>query len=188
MHLRQATWSSARRPAYRPSSFSWTSDRHAPRRPFRFFTTCGPAWCVPTRFELAATRQNTSRPMTPTGAAVRATRHRCSRHGARRRCCRALAAQAQWPPQQAPDCAVRRMCLARGGARSKCSIVGQLHRAHRYAGRHHRDRRLERLRGAWKTRVGTHEGLKNAAESGIVALAVLLMLPVTDRALCMKDP
>ena len=59
------TWLPAKHPAFRLSSFSGNSESHAMKPRSRSFINCGPAWCVPTRIGLAASLENTSKPMKP---------------------------------------------------------------------------------------------------------------------------
>lgn len=61
-------------PGCRPPSSSGNSDCRVTRLLSRFFTNCRPAWCAPTRIGLAATPENTPKPMKFTPAAILAAR------------------------------------------------------------------------------------------------------------------
>ncbi len=90
------TWSPAKHPACRLSSCSANSAYRVTKPPFRFSTSCAPAWCVPTRTGSAANQKRSLRLMKPGLVAAHAER------GA------AFTTGCSWPVSSAATCKSRK--------------------------------------------------------------------------------
>ena len=135
-------------PECRPSSSSGNSGCLATKRPFRFSTSCAPAWCARTRIGSGASPRNTSRPTKPMSVGVPAARGEAYTTWfswpARSKSASASSKGAVTNAEPGATQGVFALPLRRIAAPSRWAV----HRAYRCTRRHHHHRRLEWLREA----------------------------------------